>query len=99
MTRDALVIDQVPTSPQLARDAPIAVAWELVLDVVDDLHELFIREVRHRGYRTIVEGAARQLDHFAPPSDGAGFGPVMINDASLPLMRRRRGVFLRRSSS
>ena len=48
---------------------------------------------------TVVERAARKLDHFAPPSDGPGFGPVMMEEFSLSLTRRRRGVFLTSSSS
>jgi len=41
----------------------------------------------------VVERAARKLDHFVPPSDKAGFGPVMMEEFSLSLTRRRRGVF------
>ena len=38
------------------------------------------------------------INHFAPPSDGAGLVPVTIEKFSLPLTRRRRGVFFARSS-
>ena len=47
----------------------------------------------------VVERAARKIDHLAPPSNGAGFGPVTIDKFSLSLTKRRRGVFLTRSSS
>ena len=96
---DALVVDGVVASTQFVCDASISVAWQLVLDAADQFDQVLIRQTERPRRRAVVVRAPRKLDHFAPPSDGAAFGPLMIEDFSLLLTRRRDGVFLRRSSS
>jgi hypothetical protein len=78
---------------KLVRYAAVSVARHFVLDDPDQLSERGIVQSLVGCRRSVVEGAARQVDHFAPPSDGAGFGPVTIDKFSLSLTRRRRGVF------
>ena len=97
--RDTLVIDAMPTLVQFARHAAIAVTWEFVLDVVDQRYQLMVGNVFGRSLAPVIEGAARQVDHLAPPPDGAPCGPLTIDEFSLSLTRRRCGFFLRRSSS
>ena len=98
-TRDTLVIDHMPTSAQFVRHAPVAIARQLILNVLNQFDEAPIVEALPGRRRPIVEGTARQFDHLAPSSDGAGFGPETIDKFSLSLTRRGRGVFLTRSSS
>jgi hypothetical protein len=93
------MIDDVAAFAELACYASISITRELVLDLANELDERRIGSRTRRLARPVVVGAARQVNHFAPPSDGAAFGPLTIEELSLLLTRCRRGVFLRSSSS
>ncbi len=87
------MIDHMAAAAQFVCHAPVAVAWHLVLDGPNQLGEPGVSQIFVHCRRPVVERAARKIDHLAPPSNGAGFGPVTIDKFSLSLTRRRRGVF------
>ena len=95
----ALVVHGHATPLQLVGDAPITVARQVVLNVADQLDEPIVGQLERAAARLEVEGAARKVYHFAPPSDGAAFGPLTMEELSLLLTRRSLGAFLSRSSS
>lgn len=98
-TGDAFVVYHVTAAPEFMRHSAVAVSRQLILDGADELRQLVICQRGGALLSPVVVAAARQPDHLAPPSDGAGLGPVMIDEISLSLTRRRRGVFFARSSS
>jgi hypothetical protein len=83
--RDVLVIDEVTTAAQLMSHTSIAIAGKLILDALDEMYHLQIAQGVAGFAGAVVERAARKPDHFAPPSDGAGFAPVTMEEFSLPL--------------
>ena len=93
------MIDGAPAPTQLVDHASVSVARQLVLDAADQFGQALVRQAERLRGRAVVVAAPREVDHFAPPSDGAAFGPLTIEDVALLLTRRRDGVFLRRSSS
>lgn len=97
--RNTFMIDDVAAFAELARYAPISITCELVLDLANEFDERRIGGCTRCLAGAVVVGAARQVNHFAPPSDGAAFGPLTIEQLSLLLTSCRGGVFLRSSSS
>ena len=93
------VIDREAAAPKLVGHAPIAIAGEFILDVLDNGDKLGVRQHSMFPGRAIVIRAARQAHGFASPSDGAASGPLITKDLSLPFAAGIRGVFLARSSS
>src|SRR5262249_53953982 len=75
------------------------VAGKLVLDSTDQLDDMGIVEIPGVGGYSIVEGAARRFDHLAPPTDGAGNGPLMSDNFSLLPPGWSVGAFFKRSVS
>ena len=59
------------------------------LSVADQLGQPLVVKPRRRRSGLVVERAARQLDHFAPPSDGAAFGPLTMDHAHSALTHFR----------
>ncbi|MGK6317590.1 hypothetical protein [Neorhizobium sp. DT-125] len=55
--------------------------------------EFSIVEMQRPCRGSVAERASWEIDHFAPPSDGAGRGPVTMEDFSLPSAIGWRGVF------
>ncbi len=90
---DAFVVDEVPPSPEFLRHPAVAVSGQLILDGADEFLQFGICQRDSALTSLVIVSAAREGDHLAPPSDGAGLGPVMIDEISLSLTRRRRGTF------
>lgn len=91
--RDALVVDSVVTSTQFVGQAAVSVARESVLNAVDQFDQVLVCHSQPVHRRAVVAGAPKKFDHFATPSGGAAFGPLMIEHFSLLLTRRRDKVF------
>jgi hypothetical protein len=87
------MVDAVSPSPEFLRHPAVAVSGQLILDGADELLQLAVRQRDRAFLGLVVVAATRQPDHLAPPSDGAGLRPVMIDEVSPSLTRRRRGVF------
>ena len=93
------MVHEMPAPLQLSRHASVAVARQLILDVANQFSQPLVGEILDCSCRPIVEGASRQFDHLASSSDGAGFGPLTIDELALSLTRRRCGVFLKEVES
>ena len=76
-------VDGVPAPRKLMLDTPLVIARKFVLKVADQADEALGARAQGRRCRSVVVGAARHLDHFAPPPDGAACGPLMIDDVSM----------------
>jgi hypothetical protein len=90
---NAFVIHDVTALEEFSRYSPISITRELVLDLANKLDEQCIGARRYRLPGPVVVGATRQVNHFAPPSNGAALGPLMIDELSFMLTSCRRGVF------
>lgn len=78
---------------QLVLHAAIAVAGQFILNVLDDRNKFGIAEIQSPCCGSVVGGTFGEIDHFAPPSDGAGRGPVMMEQFPLSPAIGWRGVF------
>ncbi len=94
-----LVIDEESVTSEVVCHAPLAVAGRFILDVFDARRQLRVGQSLRFGDCAIVVSAAWQVHGFAPPPDGAGAGPLITDDFSLPFTVGVRGVFWARSSS
>ena len=79
--------------------APVALAGQLILNVLDDGSEFGVSQPLGMGGRAVIVGAAWQVNSFVLPPDGAGAGPLMTPGLSWPFAASICGVLLARSSS
>ena len=93
------MIDDKSVATKLFGHAPVAIAGQFILDVLDDGSQFGVCQLFGLLGRTIIVGAARQVHGFAPPPDGTGAGPLITKDFALLFAVGIRGVFLARSSS
>src|SRR5260363_398243 len=97
---DPLVMDTIALCLQGAGHTAIPVTGDCVLNAPDPLKESCVAQAGGReGACTIIKSATGKLDHLTPTLEPAGSGPLMIDEGSLLLSSRRRGIFLSKTVS
>jgi hypothetical protein len=80
----SLVINEKSVTTEFVCHLPVVMAGRLILDVFDDRSQLGVSQPFGFGGRAITVSAAGRVHGFAPPQDGAGAGPLVTDDLSLP---------------
>ena len=69
---------------EVREDRPVVIAVGGANEAAPPLDpQGMLGRAQHLRRRAVVAGAPKKLDHFAAPSDGAAFGPLMIEHFSL----------------
>jgi hypothetical protein len=98
-TGDSLVIDCNAPCSEFSCHPSISVARKHIMNIINLCGQTLISHPPFRRVRMVIVSASWKFNHFASAPNGAGRGPVTIDELSLLFTRWSRGVFLRRSIS